>query len=165
MGWWKRWREWRAARLSARALEHTTGRGAAQESPSIELERHVSVNAILSEIEKSRLEYQRLEHEFKIEELKATAEERKEEREWARKQKEKERELRRVASEKMKEARRTNPAYGRPRKNQQQAFPEASNCLDCIAILTTGSVENRANSRDMLRHVKENHAAMLQKGN
>ena len=161
MGWWKRWRERRQRSL-------TTARDSdprAQESPSIELERHVSVNAILSDIEKSRLEYQRLEHEFKIEELKATAEERKEEREWARKQKEKERELRRVASEKMKEARRTNPNYGRPRKNQQQAFPEASNCLDCIAILTTGSVENRANSRDMLRHVRENHAAMLQKGN
>jgi hypothetical protein len=150
MQWWK---EWKAARRARRIA--AMRREAREAEAPVPVEEHVSVNTILSEIERNRLELTKLEFQNKIEELKATAAERAEQREYDRKEREKEKERRIQNAERMREARK-NAGKG-PLPRGPRAVPATSDCADCIAILTTGSKQNRAHANDMLRHARERH--------
>jgi hypothetical protein len=153
MKWLERWRESRKVAKQRSAP--------AQESPPTSIQEHVSVGSILTEIERNRLEYEKLASETRIAELKATAEDRKDERDYQRKLKEEDRERKRKAAADMRQRRADNP-NGYKKKGTGNAIPAgAANCVDCIALMTTGSVSNRASTRDMIRHATERHEAMF----
>jgi hypothetical protein len=150
MGWWQKWRERSAARAEARSRSQTPS----QESPPKDLAQHVSVNSILDSIEKSRLEFAKLEWEHKIAELNATADERRDEREYQRKLKEKDRERKEKAAQTMREIRARGGVGGRKKSNVRSLPPFATSCEDCRA---KADGRPRTHTADMIRHAEQRH--------
>ncbi len=124
--WFNRWRQMR--RLKALAKMRRLAKAAAPPAESVDFKMQT-----INEIEKNNLARMELESKIKLAELAATAEERKEDREYERKRKEKEREFRAQQAATMRERRKGG---GRRLPSRGDDLPlEMQTCEDCQAAL------------------------------
>lgn len=146
MGWFERRRQKRISLIAAEVARHLIPTAPGHEDA-------ISTLKVLNELSKMRLESEKLALDAEIERIKATAEDRKDERDYQRKMKEADRARRAAASDSMRNLRKMRG------KKLGGGIPEQyATCEDCRAAL-----EGRkpAHNNDMVRHGEQRHADWL----
>lgn len=157
--WLEKRRARRFAALRRAARAHPQPIPQPENGSELADQQPLSVHAILAEIERNELERARVNSAIKLAELQATAEERREERDYKRAEKEKERTRRAQQSQWMREQRQKQKNARTAGANVQSLPPFAATCEDCRARL-----ENRPrnHTQDMIRHAQQQHELLFQ---
>lgn len=143
MGWLKKWRE-RRARLVGNSASGAS-RSAEQEPP---LSQILSVNQVLTEIAKTRLDLERAQATTELELMKMRLEEKKVEAQARVEERERDRERRAKAAERTREWNRAHPGK-RSLKHGGDLPPFMLQCEDCRAALEGRKPHH---NNDMVKH-------------